>query len=240
MGVNLPERSDNHTVNRHMNHHTIHWREETEIYTLPVPRTHLSMAGLAHGDSIGLTVTTLDRKLCLRVSDTPTTGETRHIEHTAPNSAQTVEVPVPQQIVDAGGLRNAQIRYLSTPGEITAVITRPSRLTGQLTLRDSDTIYLTGSHYPVRLPDKITTQVTPTDTVWMWLEPHADRLVICLDTTPETAPPQSIQKVVSHLDKFNVNHTIYLPTTLVRTTQISGAKIKWGHDRTRILGVITD
>lgn len=208
-------------------------------YRISLPQTHLSLAGFAIGDTITVSAEHISGRLCIVLTGDGSSGVATEIQSPRSDSTQLGVVAIPSTLVEAGRLSGAQVRYSTSPNQIIAIADHTPQITGHLTLKKSKEKLLTGRQkYPVQFSAEMTESVGLEDTVWIWLDTHTNGFVICVDVTKENAPETAVSRVVSHTHTSAAEHTIRIPKKLVKAVNLSGTRIKWGHDSTRLMGVI--
>lgn len=212
-------------------------------YALVLPKMHLIAAGLTVGETVGVSITTISGQLCINVRKDPDAGITEEIRPVRDSQAQSGTVALRSSIMKMVGISNATVRYTTSRNQITGITGHQSRLSGPINLRQPNKSLLTSlnnrrDYYQVKLKDHITTAVNATDSVWMWIDTHTDGFVVCLDTDKEVAPDDSVVRSLDDYETTTTDYAVRIPGPVVRTLQIDAQSVNWGHDETRILGVV--
>lgn len=220
------------------NSHTI--RRSQHRHVLPVPYIYLSTADIQLGDEVGVAVSQIDAKLCLVIDRDAQSGTTEEVRAERNTTTRIGEIPIPADVMQAGGLFNAAVTYTASAGQVIAITNQRGHTNGHVTLQNAaqEMLLPYRRNYPVELPDPVTDSVQPDETVWLCLGAHTDGLIFCIDVREEDAPPEAVPLSVSRANKFATEYTVRIPEQIVTATRSRAKKVTWGHDNTRIVGLI--
>jgi len=207
---------------------------------LRIPELHLTTAGFAEGEKVGVNLVNFNGRLCLSITERATEGNTRKLRPSQRNRDE-VEITIPKYIALGADLTGAEITYNSNPGCIIVITEHTPRITGKLTVYNTSEITMSqwaSKAYPLQIPTDISDHVTPGEEVWFWYDVLSDGFIFGIDVDEENTMENAISLTVQETEQKSCDYLIRLPKTVCEALHLDGSVVEWGHDKNRILGLL--